>query len=279
MPRGTFILGPLAHFELTGSAGNGVRSVDPSYVAQGLLTPFVTVESQDVGLSHTPTTARRERSLTAKIQSVFRTHSDEDLLFDPTAGRSTLASGSTRLGWAGSARALGPFFDVAANATAVEATFDDTHLLVPYVPNFVVRGDAALFHDLPVAARSQADPRRRGLWRELRRPAPAPLQRAERRHLRLRRLARSRLGNLEGPRVWGRTSSTRSTSSANTTTPPIFIRRRRRLWPPSDPSPPAPRSSSSSRSRRRSEDRRDARALLHRVRPRPRGRPLLRDDG
>ncbi len=46
-------------------------------------------------------------------------------------------------------RALGTFFDVAANATAVKATFDDTHLLVPYVPDLVLRSDVALFHELP----------------------------------------------------------------------------------------------------------------------------------
>jgi TonB family protein len=146
MPRGTIVLGPLAHFELTGSVGNGVRSVDPSYVAQGLATPFVSVQSQDVGLSYDNqlgSTALVARSV------FFRTHSDQDLLFDPTAGRSTLSSGSTRLGWAGSARALGSFFDVAANATVVQAKFDDTGLLVPYVPDLVLRGDAAVFHDLP----------------------------------------------------------------------------------------------------------------------------------
>ena len=31
----------------------------------------------------------------------------------------------------------------------MHATFDDTHLLVPYVPDLVFRGDAALFGELP----------------------------------------------------------------------------------------------------------------------------------
>jgi iron complex outermembrane receptor protein len=146
MPRGTVLLGPFEHFTFAGSAGNGVRSVDPSYVAQGLLTPFVTVESQDLGVSYDG--AVGSMSLGAK-SVFFHTHSDQDLLFDPSAGRSTLASGSTRDGWSGSARVLGSFFDVAANATLVKATFDDTHLLVPYVPDLVVRGDVAFFHDLP----------------------------------------------------------------------------------------------------------------------------------
>jgi iron complex outermembrane receptor protein len=146
MPRGTLMVGPVEHFEFALSAGTGVRSVDPSYVAQGLLTPFVTIQSEDLGVSYSGGVGLV--SLAAK-SVFFNTHSGQDLLFDPSEGRSTLASGSTREGWSGSARALGPFFDVAANATAVKATFDDTHLLVPYVPDLVLRGDVALFHDLP----------------------------------------------------------------------------------------------------------------------------------
>ncbi len=147
MPRGTLVLGPFDHFEFTGSAGNGVRSVDPSYVAQGLLTPFVTIESVDVGASYAGTIGD-STSISAK-SVFFRTHADQDLAFNPTEGRSTLSTGSTRTGWSGSARALGSFFDLNANATFVRATFDDTALLVPYVPDLVLRADAAVFHDLP----------------------------------------------------------------------------------------------------------------------------------
>jgi iron complex outermembrane receptor protein len=153
MPRGTVIVGPVEHFQFTASAGNGVRSVDPSYVAQGLLTPFVNIQSQDFGVAYD----NNLTTLNLAAKSVFfHTHSDQDLLFDPSAGRSTLASGSTRDGWSGSARALGRFFDLDANATLVKATFDDTHLLVPYVPDLVLRGDLALFQDLPWQPRGEA---------------------------------------------------------------------------------------------------------------------------
>ena len=147
MPRGTLVLGPFEHFELTASAGDGVRSVDPSYVSQGLLTPFVSVRSRDVGVAYSGVFGGAT-SLSAK-SIFFQTHVDQDLLFDPTAGRNTLASGTTRTGWSGSVRALGSFFDVSANATLVKAKFDDTGLLVPYVPDLVLRGDGALFRDLP----------------------------------------------------------------------------------------------------------------------------------
>ena len=154
MPRGTLVLGPFQHFELTGSLGEGVRSVDPSDVAQGLSTPFISVESQDFGVAYAHDIGKTT-SLTAK-SVFFHTHVDQDFVFDPTAGRSTLSSGSTRTGWSGTARVLGDFFDVNANATLVRAVFDDTGdcapycgLLVPYVPDLVLRGDGVLFHDLP----------------------------------------------------------------------------------------------------------------------------------
>jgi len=47
------------------------------------------------------------------------------------------------------ARARGSFFDVQAHGTFVRSQFDDTGLLVPYVPDLVVRFDGAVFHDLP----------------------------------------------------------------------------------------------------------------------------------
>ena len=153
MPRGTILLGPIRHFEFSASLGNGVRSVDPSYVTQGLDTPFVSVQSRDAGVSYTGEIAGAV-SLVAK-SVFFQTHVDRELIFDADAGRSTLATGSTRSGWVGSVRALGNFFDVSANATLVKATFDDTHLLVPYVPDAVLRGDVAFFRDLPWKLDSQ----------------------------------------------------------------------------------------------------------------------------
>jgi TonB family protein len=146
LPRGTLVAGPFDHFQLSLSAGNGVRSVDPSYVTTGLLTPFVMIESQDLGVSYANDLGPFD--LAAK-SIFFRTHSDMDLIFDPTAGRSTLSPGSVRDGWSGSVRARGSFFDISANATLVKSTFDDTGLLVPYVPDLVLRADVVLFHELP----------------------------------------------------------------------------------------------------------------------------------
>jgi iron complex outermembrane recepter protein len=160
MPRGTLVVGPLEHFELTASVGNGIRTVDPSYVSQGLVTPFVSVQSRDVGVAY-----NREVGSDVAIAAksvFFQTHVDQDLIFDPTQGRNTLSSGSTRTGWSGSTRLLGRFYDLAANATLVKAVFDDTGtcapacgLLVPYIPDLVLRGDFVFFHDLPFSLAHQ----------------------------------------------------------------------------------------------------------------------------
>ena len=154
-PRGTIVVGPVEHFELTASAGGGVRSVDPSYVSQGVGTPFVSAQSRDLGVAYSGGIGATSLSVKSDF---FQTHVDADLIFDPTQGRNTLAGGSTRTGWSGAVRTLGPFFDVSANATFVKAVFDTTGdcaptcgLLVPYVPDLVLRGDVALFHELPWA--------------------------------------------------------------------------------------------------------------------------------
>jgi iron complex outermembrane receptor protein len=53
------------------------------------------------------------------------------------------------VGSASAVRISSPVFDVSVNGTYVHATFDDTHLLIPYVPDLVLRGDGAVFTDLP----------------------------------------------------------------------------------------------------------------------------------
>jgi TonB family protein len=156
LPKATILVGPFSGLQFAGSYGQGVRSVDPIYVSQGYATPFVSIQSVEGGASFArafhssgPEGALR-RDVTLSARSVFfETHVDRDLIFDQTVGRNTLSNGSTRTGWAGAVRVSGDFFDESANATLVKATFDDTHLLVPYVPDLVLRSDTALFHDLP----------------------------------------------------------------------------------------------------------------------------------
>jgi iron complex outermembrane receptor protein len=147
MPRASFIVGPFFGVSASASAGTGVRSIDPIYVSQDAKTPFASVTAYEAGLGY-------ERSFARGIDfgvrsALFDTKVDRDLIFSQTAGRNVLGGATTRLGSANSARLTGSFYDVAANVTYVKATFDDTHLLIPYVPDFVVRADNAFFGNLP----------------------------------------------------------------------------------------------------------------------------------
>jgi hypothetical protein len=147
MPRGSLLLGPFWGIGATASAGLGVRSIDPIYITQDAKTPFASVAAYEGGL----TFQRRIGDVfdLAARSVFFATKVDRDLIFSQTAGRNTLAGPTTRLGSASSLRLTGAFFDLAANLTWVRATFDDTGLLVPYVPDLVFRADGALFSTLP----------------------------------------------------------------------------------------------------------------------------------
>jgi len=147
LPRGSVLIGPFTGFTASVSLGKGIRSIDPVYINQDLPTPFASVEAGEVGMSYARGIGRDVELMARSI--FFQTHVDRDLIFSETAGRATLANGTTRTGWVGAVRATGPWFDQAANVTLVRSTFDDTKLLVPYVPDVVVRSDTAVHHELP----------------------------------------------------------------------------------------------------------------------------------
>ncbi len=146
MPRASLLVGPFDHFQFSLSYGTGVRSMDPNYITQDIETPFASIAAYEGGVSY----ARSFETVQVAVRSVFfGTHVDRDLVFSESEGRAVLGSGTTRAGWVGSARVTGRFFDENANVTMVKSWFDDTGLLVPYVPDVVLRSDTALFHDLP----------------------------------------------------------------------------------------------------------------------------------
>lgn len=146
LPRGSVLLGPFEGFTTSIAYGRGVRSIDPVYINQDLATPFASIESYELGVGWTKGIGDVEMMARSVF---FQTHVDRDLIFSETAGRATLANGTTRTGWVGAVRATGPWFDQAANVTLVRSMFDDTKLLVPYVPDVVVRSDSAVHHELP----------------------------------------------------------------------------------------------------------------------------------
>ncbi len=147
MPRVSVLVGPWAGLSASASFGRGIRSIDPIYITQDKLTPFAGITAIEAGLSY-------QLSLAPGVQLAlgstgFRTSVDQDLIFSQTVGRTTLAGSTTRIGSANALRLSGAFFDLNLNATYVRATFDDTHLLIPYIPDLVIREDGAIFHDLP----------------------------------------------------------------------------------------------------------------------------------
>ena len=146
LPRGSLLVGPFANLNFSLSYGQGVRSIDPAYVTQDVKTPFASIQAYEGGVTY----AGGVQDVDVVLRSIFfQTHVDRDLIFSETAGRNVLGNGTTRSGWVGAARFTGKFFDEAANVTLVRSAYDDTHLLVAYVPDVVLRSDTAVFHELP----------------------------------------------------------------------------------------------------------------------------------
>jgi len=148
LPRGSLIFGPFQNISLNVSYGQGVRSIDPNYITQDVKTPFASITAYEGGASY----AAEVDGMAIVARSIlFQTHVDRDLIFNETAGRNVLGVGTTRTGWVGAMRLTGSFFDHAANLTLVRSAYDDTHLLVAYVPDVVLRSDTTFFADLPLA--------------------------------------------------------------------------------------------------------------------------------
>jgi iron complex outermembrane receptor protein len=147
LPRASMILGPFAHFMFSASYGQGVRSIDPSYITQDIKTPFASIAAYEGGISY----AGEAKDVSIVARSIFfETTVDRDYIFDQNVGRNVLGVGTRRVGWVGALRLTGSFFDESANLTLVRATYDDTHLLLSYIPGVVFRSDTALFDELPV---------------------------------------------------------------------------------------------------------------------------------
>jgi len=146
LPRASLLAGPFRGVTLSASAGQGVRSVDPSYVTQDVTAPFAHVTAYEVGAAYT---RPLWNTLLVARTVLFQTVVDKDLIFDQTVGRNVIGVGTTRSGWLGAVRWTGPFFDESANLTLVRATYNDTDAAVPYVPASVFRSDTSLFRSLP----------------------------------------------------------------------------------------------------------------------------------
>lgn len=148
MPRVSLLVGPFKGVTVTGSFGDGVRSIDPQFVSENKETPFAAIRAWEGGVVFADKLFDERLDFSAR-GVVFGTRVDKDLVFSEQEGRNVIGGSTSRLGGLLQARARSSLFDVQAHATFVRSQFDDTGLLVPYVPDLVVRFDGAVFHDLP----------------------------------------------------------------------------------------------------------------------------------
>ncbi len=178
LPRASVLFGPFVGFTLTASYGMGVRSVDPNYITQDVKTPFASIKSYEGGVIY----AHQNDTLALSARSIFfLTYVDKDLIFSETEGRNVLGVGTTRTGWAGNVRATGRFFDESASLTLVKSEYNDTHLLVAYVPGVVLRSTRHCLRSCPgrcsVSGRAQRSAWAQATWVPVRcRSANAAIQ-------------------------------------------------------------------------------------------------------
>ena len=144
-PKVTVLAQVARPLTLTASYGQGAQSLDAIYITQNEQAPFSSITAAEGGAIY------HQRfipvDLTARAVG-FYTHVSRDLIFNPTLGRLTTSTGTTRDGGLLSLRATGRWFDELASATYAHATYDVDGTLVPYVPSVIARSDTAVFGPL-----------------------------------------------------------------------------------------------------------------------------------
>jgi hypothetical protein len=132
------------------SYGEGFRSPQARSLAEGETTPFTSVESWELGL-------RLDVAGLAATLAAFDTSLSDDLVFDQSTGRNERVPATRRRGIAADVIATPrPWLVAATSATFAHAAFTagDADVkagdLVPYVPQWVFRTDAAFTPNLGV---------------------------------------------------------------------------------------------------------------------------------
>ncbi|MBK8691685.1 MAG: TonB-dependent receptor plug domain-containing protein [Deltaproteobacteria bacterium] len=170
-PRGSLFLGPWKGVTVAMSAGLGARSADPVYLGNDQQLPFSPITALEGGVVFD----RRLGGFALNARALYyRTHVGQDLIFNETEGRNTLASGTTRQGALVAARATNAWLDLSAHLTYARATFDDDGKLVPYVPEWVARFDGAVHRSLPWRIRGRAITASAGVGATWVAPRPLP---------------------------------------------------------------------------------------------------------
>jgi iron complex outermembrane recepter protein len=144
-PRVTALAQLTPSVSLSASYGVGAQSLDAQYVSLPG-APFSEQQAVEGGVLY----RRRFDTLEVTARAIgFYSVLSSDTRFDPALGIAVPTPGTTRVGFVGSSRATGSFYDVLGTLTYANATYNDTGQLVPLVPAWVARLDGALFGAIP----------------------------------------------------------------------------------------------------------------------------------
>ncbi len=141
-PRVSLEVQPVRRLSFTASYGQGTRSSDPAALSDRETAPFAVAQEAEIGAAW----AMGDERMSLRLQGayVFATV-DQDLVFEPDAGRNVLVGRSNRHALLFAAQgSVGRFFDALVNMGFTDATLEATGERIPYIPQFVLRADAAL---------------------------------------------------------------------------------------------------------------------------------------
>ncbi|MBN2344241.1 MAG: TonB-dependent receptor plug domain-containing protein [Deltaproteobacteria bacterium] len=130
------------------SYGQGTRSTDAAALSDNETAPFAQAQEFDTGVAYAHGTHGSPLVVNTQL-SYSLTKVNKDLLFSETEGRNVLVGASTRHSVLLSGRVhLFDTVDVLANLGWTQATLDNTGELLPYIPQLIVRLEAAAAHQL-----------------------------------------------------------------------------------------------------------------------------------
>ncbi len=151
-PRVTALAQVTPSVTLSVSYGVGAQSLDAQYVGvpvqsgQPPPSPFAKQQAVEGGVLY----RRRFGTVEVTARAVgFYSVLSSDLVFDPSVGYAVPSPGTTRVGFVGSSRATGTWFDVLGTLSYADAFYTDSQQLVPLVPAWVARVYGAVFGPVP----------------------------------------------------------------------------------------------------------------------------------
>ncbi len=148
-PRVTALAQVTPTVTLSVSYGVGAQSLDAQNVGQPGVAPFAQQQAVEGGVLY----HRHFSTVDVTARAVgFYSILSSDLVFDPDFGFAVPSPGTTRVGFVGSSRATGTWFDVLGTLTYADAIFTDSGQQVPFVPAWVARLDGAVFGPLPAVS-------------------------------------------------------------------------------------------------------------------------------